>query len=415
MGIINRIFRNKSEDTGVSIREINEYFKKKDLAFTNDLSEVTYFICMKVLSESLGKLSIHLKDGDGNKVSNHEALELLAVRPNSYMTPSTFKTLMEFNRNHYGNAYAYLNYKGAKLIEIIPLRPQNMSIIVNNSDELNNTSIKLKYVYQYSYNGKMYYFKPGEILHLKGGTTTDGFVGKSVREILASTLGSAKESQKYLNNLYKNGLTANAIIKYVGDFNKEKKERLVKEIAEFASNDSNERIIPIPLGMDLVPLDLKLTDSQFYELKKYTSLQIASAFGVKPNHLNDYEKSSYANSEMQNLTYYVDTLLFILTQYEEEFNYKLLSSEERGKGYHFEFNIASILRGDLKSQTESLSKLTTGSIYTINEARNYLGMPKIEGGDVIMVNGSYVDLENIGKAYESISEEGGEDDDKSTE
>ena len=27
-------------------------------------------------------------------------------------------------------------------------------------------------------------------------------------------------------------------------------------------------------------------------------------------------------------------------------------------------------------------------------------MPKIEGGDTIMVNGSYVELENIGKAYE---------------
>lgn len=250
---------------------------------------------------------------------------------------------------------------------------------------------------------------------MKGGLATDGLVGKSVRETLAGTLSGSKEAQRYLNNLYKNGLTANAIIKYVGDLNKDKKEKLVKEIADFASNDTNERIIPIPLGMDLVPLDLKLTDSQFYELKKYSALQIASAMGVKPNHLNDYEKSSYANSEAQNLTYYVDTLLYILTQYEEEFNYKLLTTDERKKGLHFEFNVATILRGDIKSQAEFLAKLTTGSVYTINEARNYLGMPKIDEGDVVMVNGSYVDLSDIGLAYKKDDSEGGEKSDKSTE
>lgn len=413
MGIFGR-FLNKGDDIEktVSLSEINEYFKRREYGTAGDLSEVTYFTCLKVLSESLGKLSIHLKDGDGNKVKDNGVLELLALRPNPFMSSVTFKTLMEFNRNHYGNAYAYLRYERGKLKSIVPLKPQNMSILVNNTRDI---TVDFSHVYQYSESGKVYYFKPGEILHMKGGLATDGLVGKSVRETLAGTLSGSKEAQRYLNNLYKNGLTANAIIKYVGDLNKDKKEKLVKEIADFASNDTNERIIPIPLGMDLVPLDLKLTDSQFYELKKYSALQIASAMGVKPNHLNDYEKSSYANSEAQNLTYYVDTLLYILTQYEEEFNYKLLTRDERKEGLHFEFNVATILRGDIKSQAEFLAKLTTGSVYTINEARNYLGMPKIDDGDVVMVNGSYVDLSDIGLAYKKDDSEGGEKSDKSTE
>ena len=62
--------------------------------------------------------------------------------------------------------------------------------------------------------------------------------------------------------------------------------------------------------MKLTPLDIKLTDSQFFELKKYTALQIAAAFGVKPNQINNYDKSSYSNSEMQQLSFYVDTELF---------------------------------------------------------------------------------------------------------
>ncbi len=90
--------------------------------------------------------------------------------------------------------------------------------------------------------------------------------------------------------------------------------------------------------MKLTPLDIKLTDSQFIELKKYSALQIAAAFGIKPNQINDYEKSSYSNSEMQQLSFYVDTMLFVLKQYEEEVNYKLLSDDETEDGLYFKMN-----------------------------------------------------------------------------
>ena len=176
---------------------------------------------------------------------------------------------------------------------------------------------------------------------------------------------------------------------------------MLEAIEEFINTENNPTgILPLPPGMDIVPLDLKLTDSQFFELKKYSALQIAAAFGVKPNHLNDYDKSSYANSEMQNLTFYIDTLLYILTLYEEEFNLKLLTESERLKGLHFEFNVASILKGDLKTQAECLTKYVQSGIYTINEARKKAGLTAIDGGDVIVMNGSYVPLEKLGIAYE---------------
>lgn len=62
-------------------------------------------------------------------------------------------------------------------------------------------------------------------------------------------------------------------------------------------------------------------------------MQIAAAFGVKPNQINDYSKSSYANSELQQLSFYVDTELFVIKQYEEEINYKMLTDEEQDDGF----------------------------------------------------------------------------------
>lgn len=393
---------NQGEDNGrekETSGEIYEFLKGGNISAGKDLSEITYFTCLKVLSESIGKLSINLKDSDNNRIYAHDSLQMLKVRPNKFMTPTTFKALIEYHRNHSGNAYAYLQYeKNGKLEGIYPLESRNMQILIDNADIFQRGN-KMYYRYLAPKTGKTYIFEDKEILHFKGGLSEDGLVGKSVRETLASTLKGVKVSQQYLNNLYEKGLTAKAILKYTGDFDSKKKAMLVNELANFATGNDSRGIIPIPLGMDLVPLDLKLTDSQFYELKKFTSLQIAAAFGVKPNHLNNYDKSSYANSEMQNLTFYIDTLLFILNQYEEEFNYKMLSEEERKKGLRFEFNVASILRGDLKTQAESITKYVTGSIYTINEARAYAGLPKVEDGEKILVNGSYVELKNVGNAY----------------
>ena len=395
-----RKFFNKGEEkkqkTAINSMNFGEFF---GINVSSDLSEVTYFTCLKVLSESVGKLSLHLKDNDNNKILNHEALQKLKFSPNPFMTPTPMMTLLECWRNHHGNAYAYLSYDDrGHLVGINPFHPQKVRIWIDNAKIFSG---KEDLYYEYNKDGKIYLFQKDEILHLKGGLSKDGIVGMSVRETLATTLNGTKASQKYLNNLYDRGLTSKAILRYTGDLNKDLQKKMLEAIEEFISTENNPTgILPLPPGMDIVPLDLKLTDSQFFELKKYNALQIAAAFGVKPNHLNDYDKSSYSNSEMQNLTFYIDTLLYILTLYEEEFNIKLLTESERLKGLHFEFNVASILKGDLKTQAECITKYLQSGVYTINEARKKAGLPAIDGGDVIVMNGSYVPLEKLGIAYE---------------
>ena len=140
------------------------------------------------------------------------------------------------------------------------------------------------------------------------------------------------------------------------------------------------------------------------ELKKYSALQIASAMGIKPNQINDYEKSSYASAEAQQLAFYVDTLLYIIKQYEEELTYKLLTAEERAKGYAFKFNVGVILRADTKAQTESLTNAVANGVYTPNEARAFLDMVAKEGGDDLFFNGSNIPIKMAGQQYKKGGE-----------
>ena len=95
----------------------------------------------------------------------------------------------------------------------------------------------------------------------------------------------------------------------------------------------------------------------------------------------------------------VDTMLFVLKQYEEEVNYKLLTEEEEEAGMYYKLNEKVLLRTDSKTQMEILRSASDGGIYSKNEARRKLDMQDKEGGDELIVNGTFVPLKNVGAAY----------------
>ena len=376
----------------------------------NILSEVTYFTCLKMLSETLGKMPIKMYQETEKGViraAPNKAYNLLKVRPNPYMTPSIFWAAVENNRNHFGNAYVYIRkefklekYGATYEIKDLWIMPSNDVQVIMDNKGIFGIKDALWYIYTDRYTGEQFVFKNEEVLHFKTSFTFDGILGEPVSKILKYTLEGGVESQNFINNLYKTGLTAKATLEYTGDLDKSKEDKLIEGISRFANGSDNAgKIIPIPLGMKITPLNIKLTDSQFYELKKFSSLQIAGAFGIKPNQINNYEKSSYSSGEMQQLSFYVDTEQFILKQYEEEICYKLLSNEEKNENKYYKFNEKAILRTDAKTQAECLTSFVNNAIYTPNNARDILDMPAIEGGDVLICNGNYIPITDVGKQY----------------
>lgn len=383
----------------ISMRTILDAFSKSfDAELGADLSEVTYFTCLKILSESVGKIPVYLMDKDKRRVTNHDACPLLQVSPNLIQTPAQMFTYFEYCRNHYGNAYAYLDNRTSAGIErIVPLDPRRVQIWIDNVGDI--FSRPYFYFYTDERTGQSFYFEPERILHFKSWITEDnGLAGKSIREILATTFSGLKASSKFLSDLHQHGLIANAVVKFTGDLKRESQDLLLNEI-EKQARDNNRRMITLPMGFDIQRLDLSLADSQFYELKKYSALQIAAAFGIQPMYLNDLEKSSYANAAAQNLNFYTSTLLYILSGYEQEMNRKILNRKELSDGLGFKFNVATILRGDISQQADIIQKLASCGVYSVNEARRLLDRAPCENGDVHFVNGSFVKLQDIGKAY----------------
>ena len=367
------------------------------------LSEATYFACMKVLSEAIGKLPLKLlrhTDKDGIVAARDEPLwYIVHDRPNRFMTSTSFWSTVEFNRNHYGNAYVWIEGSGSDL-KLWPLPSYSVEVWYDDAMILADQP---DIYYLYSGPNKLYYFGSEEILHFKGSNTLDGIIGISVQDQLRSTIKAGTKSQKLLNNMYESGFTAKAVLQYTGSLSDENTKAFVKGIEQYAKgklkHEGVDNIIPIPLGSTLTPLNVKLADNQFIEVKQYTALQIASAFGIKPSQIGDYTKSSYASAEAQQLSFLVDTLLYILKQYEEELSYKLLSRDQVRNGLYFKFNIDSILQADFHTKINTLSTAVNSFLMTPNEARSKLDLERKDGGDRLLGNGASIPVEYTGAQY----------------
>lgn len=411
MGSVNKyanIMGDRMNDTPASMED-ERLLEWLGIAGTskNVLSEVTYFTCLKMLAETLGKLPIKFYQQTSNgieKAEPNDAYWLLKYRPNAIMTPTIFWSTVENNRNHHGNAYVWIRrefikkkYGGELIIKDLWIMPSDDVKLIMDDKGVFGCKGDIYYWYQDKYSDEQYLFRSGDVMHFKTSMTFDGIKGAPVREILKATIEGGLQSQTFMNNLYKGGLTARAALQYTGDLSPKLEKELIKRLEEYSNGANNAgKFVPIPIGMKLEPLNIKLTESQFFELKKYTALQIAASFGIKPNQINDYEKSSYSNSEMQNISFYIDTELYILKQYEEEINYKILDPSEVKEEKYYKFNENVILRTDAKNQQEILTGYVKGGIYTSNEAREYMDKPKKEGGDDLICVGSYQKVAQIG-------------------
>lgn len=377
------------------------------------LKEITVYICIKVLSETLAKLpaKIYQENNGIRKASDHYLYPLLKLRPNPYMSASDFWKCLETQRNLYGNSYAWLDIyqtgkNAGKISGIYPLDSTRVRIYV---DDVGLISSKNSIWYGYTdLMGNQYKLNAGEILHFKG-LTTNGIVGLSPIETLKMSVENAKAAETFLNNSYKTGMQTKGIVQYVGDLSADAETTFRNKFEQMSNGLKNvNRISLLPIGYQFQPISLTMTDAQFLENTQLTERQIAAAYGVKLHQINDMIKASYASTSEQNREFYVDTMMAILTTYEQELTYKGFLFSEIMSGFYVKFNTDVMLRADLKTRYESYRTAIQSGFKTANEIRALEEDEPKPGGDRLLVNGNMMPIEMAGVQY---TKKGGENTD----
>ena len=391
------------EMLGIEADEIN-------LKGKNALKEATVFACIRILADSIGKLPIKVyKNKDGRQsVADHYLTPLLKIRPNPWMTARDFFKALEVQRNLYGNSYAWIEFatvgRNAGMVTgIYPLDSSKIQIYVDDIGLLLHKG-KLWYI-DTDNKGIQHRIDSDEMLHFKG-LTSDGIIGMTPLERLKSTVENAGAASQYLNNSFKTGLQTKGIIHYVGDLNPEAQRVFREKFEQMASGLKNaNRVSLLPIGYQFQPLSLTMADAQFIENTQLTVKQIAAAFGVKNHQLNDLDRATHTNVEHQQREFYVDTLMDILTGYEQELTYKLFTERELKECYYLKFNVNAILRADPKTRYEGYRIAIQSGFLTANEVRALEEMEAKEGGDRLLINGNMMPIEMAGEQYKKGGDE----------
>lgn len=163
-------------------------------------SEVTYFTCLKMLSETLAKMPIKYYQKTDKGIIEAEATDtskLLSKRPNPFMTPTTFWNTVEINRNHYGNAYVYIRKKfdrkkyggEIKIVDLWVMQSNCVQIVVDDAGIFAGVG-RLWYVYTDPTSGRQYVFSTDEVMHFKTSFSFDGITDEADVEVYKNALTS---------------------------------------------------------------------------------------------------------------------------------------------------------------------------------------------------------------------------------
>lgn len=355
---------------------------------SNAMTFNTVYACISVLADDFAKLPLHLfyeKNGKLDRRSDHELHKLISLRPNPYMSAFVYRRTQIVDMLTHGNSYSLIRYnQHGKPIELLPLSPTKTRMVMDANSGL--------YLYETTHKGKEVQLQPYEIFHLKA-ISGDGLVGVSPIQALRNQIESYEQSDLLNRKLIEGGGVPSGILKVASSLNKDAKQR-VKD--EWRRMNSNESIAIIDSGLEYQSIGVSSSDMQFMESQRYNQQQIAAVFKVPLSKINDHSRSTYSNVEQMSLSYVKNSLMPLITAYEQEANYKLFSEKEQ-RYWYVKFNLDVELRGDALSRAKVMESDLRNGFLTVNEGRrlNERSPFEIDLADKPMATLNYTSLERL--------------------
>jgi HK97 family phage portal protein len=314
------------------------------------------------ISNDIAKIpfSVYRKDGQ-NRVADptHPAHRLISREPNYLMTSFIFRKTMMTSVLLRGNGLAKINTDSIG-------NPIATDFI--NWDSVKNIRIK---------NGELLYDVIGyaqplmasEVLHFKN-FTHNGIVGVGTISYAAQQLGMALEVQTFSATNYENKGVRQGVVETDKVISKETtKASIVSAIQTAFSQKDATRVAVLDEGMKWKAITITPQELQIIEQSRFNIEDIARWFNIAPHKIKSLQQSTNNNIEQQSLDHVSDTIQPYVTNFEQEYAKKLFTTAERETGYYVRGNINVLLRADIQSRGEFISKMVSAGVMTRNEAR----------------------------------------------
>ena len=422
MGLFTSIFR--SRDRPKNLSGGTSFFmgsssSGKVVTERSAMQMTAVYACVRILSEAIAGLPLHLykytSDGGKEKATDHPLYQLLHDEPNPEMSSFVFRETLMTHLLLWGNAYAQIirNGKG-DVIALYPLMPNRMRVDRDDKGQLYYTYNR---VYDEALKTKSMtvVLKPYDVLHIPG-LGFDGLVGYSPIAMAKNAIGLAIATEEYGAKFFANGAAPSGVLEHPSTLKNPEKLREAWQ-SQFGGSQNSNRIAVLEEGLKYTPISISPEQAQFLETRKFQINEIARIFRVPPHMVGDLEKSSFSNIEQQSLEFVKYTLDPWVVRWEQNLQRILLNPDEK-KDYFFKFNVDGLLRGDYASRMTGYATARQNGWMSANDIRELENLDRIPtelGGDLYLINGNMLPMQNAGAFADNNTTETEEDSNESTE
>jgi HK97 family phage portal protein len=334
----------------------------------------TVITCVGKLAETLSKIPIEVyrTSGQGKvKAKDHPLYRTVHYRFNDFMTSKRAISALETYRNFQGNAFALIKRRepDAAVIGLEVISPNRIEDLKIRNGIL---------MYDIEFEKETRSISSENVLHFKG-LSLNGYWGLTPIEVLRynwEVVGKAGQLMtSFLDN---NASTAKAIKSTTGVAASKQMSEAIAQFAENYAGAANAgKLIKLPPNTELQDVSMRLADAELLNTVKFNARQIYALYGV-PYTLED---PKYSTVEQLLLDFYANTMSVIASIYRDEFEFKLLTEEERDAGVSIEFNDKALLMTDATTRATVLKNHLEMGAITPNQICEIEGYPTYPEGN----------------------------------
>jgi len=345
----------------------------------NDLSVRS---CVDTIARHVAKLKpIHIiQDNNGRNTQKSAINNLLANRPNIYMSTSDFLYKIASQLLFYGNAFVFIQ-KDEK---------QN----INGFYPVDFTSCELKEYDNNLYlkfnfnNAKNIVIPYTDIIHIRRNYSTHDLLGQDAYKPLLETLTNLSKSRQSISNKVENGGKISGILKLSGMVSQSEWKTKAELFADWfkSSTSKSGGVATIDSTADFIPVSTKAESTEEAQLK-YLQSEVYSYFGINEAIVN----GSYNETEWQ--AFYESIIEGIKIQLSQEFTAKVFTEKEKEYGNIIDFNSNRLTYASTTNKVNMVKELGALGLLTTNEARELFDLPPVEDGDKRLVSLNYINAD----------------------
>ena len=345
--------------------------------------------CVRQTAQTIASLpfALYERQADGSRVPLDDRLaEVLTVSPNARQTAlEHWQGQIAWMLTN-GNAYAERITTGPNLSALEPL-PALLVEPVQAEDG------RVSYVYRD--RGKREVLPADKVLHVRG-FGFGGLKGLSAIRYGVQSLGAGLAADETAARTFANGMTTSGFLKAGQVLDEAQREQLKALLQEYVSSANAGKMLVLEGGMDFMPAMLNPEDAQLLETRRFSIEDVCRWFGVPPiviGHAGEGQTMWGSGVEQILIGWMSQGLNPVMRSFEAAIRKTLIGPARRR--VYAEWNREGILQMDAKAKAEFLRHMVNAGVMTPNEARAKLNLPKLGGGDTLLVQGAMMPLETL--------------------